>query len=181
NWLSRLPGHRYQGPDPDGYMTMAEVIEFIEHFATVTEAPVRTGTNVTSVRTADDGYCVTTNQGEFRCRSVVLASGACNRPTVPPFAAAVPAAVEQFTPFDYRGPDKLPAGAVLVVGASATGVQLAAELSRSGRPVILSVGEHVRLPRIYRGRDVLWCIHVSGLWGQRSHEIDDLTRPRPLP
>jgi putative flavoprotein involved in K+ transport len=100
---------------------------------------------------------------------------------VPPFAAAVPADVEQLTPFDYRGPDQLPARAVLVVGASATGVQLAAELRRSGRPVILSVGEHVRLPRSYRERDVLWWMHVSGVWDQRYHEVEDLTRARRLP
>jgi putative flavoprotein involved in K+ transport len=181
NWLSRLPGHAYTGPDPDGYMTMSEVVAFIEQFATVSEAPVRTGTNVASVRTAGDGYRVTTSQGEFRCRSVILASGACNRPAVPAFAAAVPAAVEQLTPLDYRRPDTLPAGAVLVVGASATGVQLAAELRRSGRPVILSVGEHVRLPRTYRERDVLWWMLASGVWDQRYDEVDDLTRARRLP
>ncbi|GAA0964795.1 NAD(P)/FAD-dependent oxidoreductase [Acrocarpospora macrocephala] len=181
NWQSRLPGHRYEGPDPDGYMTMGEVIEFIERFATVTRAPVRTSTNVTSVRRTDDGYRVTTSCGEIRCRAVVIASGACNRPAVPQFTAAVPASVVQLTPFDYRGPSWLPDGGVLVVGASATGVQLAAELKRSGRPVILSVGEHVRLPRLYRGRDVLWWMDASGVWDQRHDEVDDLTRARRLP
>ena len=96
---------------------------------------------------------------------MVIASGACNQPSVPPFAEAVPAPVEQLTPFDYRDPDQLPDGGVLVVGASATGVQLAAELRRSGRPVTLSVGEHVRLPRTYRGRDVLWWMDAVGHLG----------------
>jgi putative flavoprotein involved in K+ transport len=192
NWQSRLPGHRYEGPDPDGYLTMSEVIEFIERFATVSRAPVRTGANVTSVRRTDDGYHVTTSRGEvgetresivehIRCRAVVIASGACNQPTVPRFNDAVPASVEQLTPFDYRDPTQLPDGRVLVVGASATGVQLAAELRRSGRPVTLSVGEHVRLPRVYRGRDVLWWMDASGLWDQRHDEVDDLTRARRLP
>ena len=181
NWQSRLPGHRYDGPDPDGYMTMGEVIEFIERFAKVSRAPVRTGTTVTSVRRADDGYRVTTSHGEIRCRTVVIASGACNRPATPQFTDAVPASVVQLTPFDYRDPTRLPDGGVLVVGASATGVQLAAELRRSGRPVILSVGEHVRLPRLYRGRDVLWWMDASGVWDQRSDEVDDLTRARRLP
>ncbi|WP_203976012.1 NAD(P)-binding domain-containing protein [Planotetraspora silvatica] len=181
NWQSRLPGHRYEGPDPDGYMTMGEVIEFIERFAAVSRAPVRTGTDVTSVRRTDDGYHVTTSRGEIGCRAVVIASGACNRPTVPQFTDAVPASVLQLTPFDYRGPTHLPDGGVLVVGASATGVQLAAELKRSGRPVILSVGEHVRLPRLYRGRDVLWWMDASGVWDQRHDEVDDLTRARRLP
>ena len=93
----------------------------------------------------------------------------------------MPASVEQLTPFDYRNPDQLPDGGVLVVGASATGVQLAAELQRSGRPVTLSVGEHVRLPRTYRGRDVLWWMDASGVWDQRYDEIEDLTRARRLP
>lgn len=181
NWQCRLPGHRYEGPDPDGYMTMGEVIDFIERFAAVSHAPVRTGTNVTSVRRTDDGYHVTTSGGEIRCQAVVIASGACNRPTVPQFHDAVPGSIEQLTPFDYRGPAKLPDGGVLVVGASATGVQLAAELQRSGRPVTLSVGEHVRLPRTYRGRDVLWWMDASGVWDQRYDEIDDLTRARRLP
>jgi putative flavoprotein involved in K+ transport len=181
NWQSRLPGLRYEGPDPDGYMTVEEVTAFIERFAAVSRAPVRAGANVTSVRRTDGGYQVTTSRGEIRCRAVVIASGACNRPAVPPLRDAVPPSVEQFTPFDYRDPAKLPDGGVLVVGASATGVQLAAELQRSGRPVTLSVGEHVRLPRTYRGRDVLWWMDASGLWDQRYDEIDDLTRARRLP
>jgi putative flavoprotein involved in K+ transport len=181
NWQSRLPGHRYDGPDPDGYMTMGEVVEFIDRFAAITRAPVRTGTDVTSVRRADDGYHLTTSRGEIAARTVVIASGACNRPAVPPLRDAVPASVVQLTPFDYRSPDRLPDGGVLVVGASATGVQLAAELRRSGRPVTLSVGEHVRLPRTYRGRDVLWWMDASGVWDQRHDEIDDLARARRLP
>jgi len=181
NWQSRLPGLSYEGPDPDGYMTTAEVTEFIESYAKVSGAPVRTGANVTSVRRASDGYLVTTSLGEIRCRAVVIASGACNRPAVPGFSDAVPTSVEQLTPFDYRDPAGLPDGGVLVVGASATGVQLAAELQLSGRPVMLSVGEHVRLPRLYRGRDVLWWMDASGVWDERYDEVEDLTRARRLP
>ena len=181
NWQSCLPGLHYEGPDPDGYMTMGEVTEFIERFGAASRAPVRTGADVTSVRRTDDGYRVTTNRGEIGCRAVVIASGACNQPAVPRFTDAVPGSVEQLTPFDYRDPAKLPDGGVLVVGASATGVQLAAELQRSGRPVTLSVGEHVRLPRMYRGRDVLWWMDASGVWDQRYDEVDDLARARRLP
>jgi putative flavoprotein involved in K+ transport len=133
------------------------------------------------VRQSGDGYLVTTGDGEIAGRVVVIASGACNRASVPRFSGEVPASVEQFTPFDYGDPDKLPDGGVLVVGASATGVQLAAELQRSGRPVTLSVGEHVRLPRVYRGRDVLWWMDTAGVWDQRYDEMDDLTRARRLP
>jgi putative flavoprotein involved in K+ transport len=182
NWQSRLPGIVYEGGDPDGYMTAAEVAELIERFAKSARAPVRTGTDVTSVRRVrDDGYRVTTDDGEIQARTVVIASGACNLPAVPPFADVVPADVEQITPLRYRNPDQLPDGGVLVVGASATGVQLAAEIRRSGRPVVMSVGEHVRLPRTYRGRDVLWWMDASGVWDQRHDEVEDLTRARRLP
>ena len=181
NWQSRLPGYSYEGTDPDGFMSMSEVIAFISRFAVVADAPVRTGTTVTSVRQADEGYDVTTQHGELHCRSVVLASGACNLPNVPAVRAAVPTSIESVTALEYRNPGQLPDGGVLVVGASATGVQLADEIQRSGRPVTLSVGEHVRLPRIYRGRDVLWWMDASGVWNQRYDEIDDLMRARGLP
>ncbi len=181
NWQTRLPGLRYEGPDPDGYMSMGEVVELIERFAKITDAPVRTGTSVTSVRRTDEGYDVTTSRGQIRCRTLVIATGACNVPSVPGFSDAVPASIEQLTTFDYRSPEQLRDGGVLVVGASATGVQLAAEIRRSGRPVTLSVGEHVRLPRTYRGRDVLWWMDASGVWNERYDEVDDLTRARRLP
>jgi putative flavoprotein involved in K+ transport len=181
NWLSRLPGQPYAGADPDGYMSSAEVVDLIEGFAAATEAPVRTGVTVTSVRPAEDGYDVVTDQGTIGAASVVLATGACNKPSVPAFASALPDSVRQVTTFDYRSSEQLPDGGVLVVGASATGVQLAAEIRRSGRPVTLSVGEHTRLPRTYRGRDVLWWMQESGLWDQRYDEVDDLTRARRLP
>ena len=181
NWQSRLPGYRYDAADPDGFMTMAEVVEFVSRFAAVAAAPVRTQTTVTSVRQTVDGYHVATDNGELRCRCLVLASGACNLPNVPALEQAVPASIERCTPMDYRNPDQLPEGGVLIVGASATGVQLASEIQRSGRPVTLSVGEHVRLPRTYRGRDVLWWMEGSGIWNQRYDEIDDLTRARGLP
>ncbi len=181
NWQSRLPGYQYEGPDPDGYMTIAEVIGFISGFAITCGAPVRTHTTVTSVRPIDAGYHVATTNGDFQCRTVVLASGACNRPSVPAVRDAVPSSISCVTPFEYRSPDSLPEGGVLVVGASATGVQLADEIQRSGRKVTLSVGEHVRLPRMYRGKDVLWWMETSGVWNQRYDELDDVSRARGLP
>jgi putative flavoprotein involved in K+ transport len=181
NSQSRLPGYRYQGADPNGFMTMREVVDFIAGFAAAIAAPVRTHTEVTQVRPADDGYRVVTAQAELQCRSLVIASGACNVPVVPALQEAVPASIACFTPFDYRNPESLPEGGVLVVGASATGVQLADEIQRSGRKVLLSVGEHVRLPRTYRGRDVLYWMEASGIWNQRYDEVDDVERARKLP
>ena len=181
NWQTRLPGHRYEGADPDGFMTMPEVVEFVSAYAAASAAPVRTQTTVTAVQQIDDGYHVATDKGDLRCRCLVLASGACNLPSVPALRQAVPASIDCFTPLDYRCPDQLPEGGVLVVGASATGVQLAEEIRGSGRSVTLSVGEHVRLPRTYRGRDVLWWMDASGVWNERYDQIDDLTRARGLP
>jgi putative flavoprotein involved in K+ transport len=181
NWQSRLPSYGYEGTDPDSYMTAAEVVEFVSRFAAFAAAPVRTQTTVTSVRQTDDGYHVATDRGDLRCRCLVLASGACNIPSVPAISHAVPKHIECFTPMGYRNPAQLPEGGVLVVGASATGVQLADEIHRSGRRVTLSVGEHVRLPRTYRGRDVLWWMDKSGVWNQRYDEIDDIARVRGLP
>ena len=181
NWQSRLPGYRYQGGDPDGFMTMGEVVEFVSRFAVVAGAPVRTHTTVTSVKRDGDGYRVATGTGELRCLTVVLATGACNLPSVPALQQAVPPSIESLTALAYRHPNQLPDGGVMIVGASATGVQLADEIQRSGRQVTLSVGEHVRLPRSYRDRDVLWWMNASGIWNQRYDEIDDLTRARKLP
>ena len=179
NWQSRLPGLPYDGQDPDGYMTAGEVAALITRYAE--GAPVRTETNVMSLRRSGDDYLVATSQGELLARTVVIASGACNAPALPALANALPPDVEQVTAFEYRNPEQLPHGGVLVVGASATGVQVAAELRGSGRPVVLSVGEHVRLPRTYRGRDVLWWMDASGVWDQRYDELDDLQRARRLP
>ena len=181
NWQSRLPGYHYDGVDPDGYMKVDELIAFISRFAAMSAAPVRTHTTVTSLSRTDAGYRVATSAGDFHCRTVVVASGACNVPSVPAFRQALPESIRCFTAFDYRNPDTLPDGGVLIVGASATGVQLADEIHRSGRPVTLSVGEHVRLPRTYRGRDVLWWMDAAGVWNQRYDQIDDLTRARRLP
>ena len=181
NWQSRLPGYAYDGDDPDGFMTMPEVISFIEQYAEVVSAPVRTHTEVTSVRCTDTGFHVDTSDGNWQCRTVVLAGGACNFGAVPKMAEAVPKSIATLTPMEYRNPEQLEQGGVLVVGASATGIQLADEIHRSGRPVTVAVGEHVRLPRIYRGRDILWWMDVAGVLDERYDEVDDIVRARNVP
>jgi putative flavoprotein involved in K+ transport len=181
NWMSRLPGYGYEGDDPDGYRTMPETIAFIERYAEVSAAPVQTHTTVTSVRRCESGYTVVTNQGTWHCRAVVLASGACNIASVPAFAEAVPSTVATLTSMDYRNPTQLEEGGVLVVGASASGIQIADEIQRSGRPVTLSVGEHVRAPRLYRGRDIQWWMDVAGIFDERYDDLENLARARRLP
>lgn len=180
NWQNRLPGYQYAGNDPEGFMTMPEVVEYISGYAGVISAPVETGTEVVSVRTSEDGFVVVTDNGEWRARTVVLASGPYSVADVPPFAAALPEKVASLTPDQYRNPDQLDAGGVLVVGAAATGVQLADEIHRSGRPVTLAVGNHVRLPRVYRGLDIMWWLDTAGILEERYDEVDDIVRARNL-
>jgi putative flavoprotein involved in K+ transport len=181
NWQCRLPGRAYDGDDPDGFMTMPEVVDFISGYAKDISAPVRTGAAVTSVRRVDGGYRVTAGDEQWDCATVVLATGAFGIARLPECAAAVPATVRSLTAMEYRNPEQLDEGGVLVVGASATGVQIAHEIQRSGRPVTLAVGEHVRGPRLYRGRDIHWWMDASGVLDERYDEVDDIVRARRVP
>lgn len=181
NWMTRLPGCAYEGDDPDGYMRADEVAGFIARYARRNAAPVHTHTTVTRVRAERGGYRVSTDGGDWHCRALVLASGAFAQPNVPSLSARVPESVEQLTPRSYRNPAQLAGGGVLVVGASATGVQLAHEIQQSGRAVTLAVGEHVRLPRTHRGRDIQWWMHASGVLDQRIEDVDDAVRARHVP
>jgi putative flavoprotein involved in K+ transport len=181
NWLSRLPGYVYEGNDPDGFRTMPETIDFLERYAAAITAPVRTHTRVSSVRRTEGGYEASTDQGNWECRTVVLATGACNVPSVPPVAQALPSEIRQLTSKEYRNPDQLEPGGVLVVGASASGTQIAEEIHRSGRAVTIAVGEHIRAPRVYRGRDIKWWMDSAGVLDDRYDEIDDIGRARNVP
>lgn len=181
NWQSRLPGFQYEGSDPDGFRSMPETIAFIERYAARIDAPVRTHTAVTRVQPEGEGYEVRTSDGAWQCRSVVLASGACNLATIPAVASAVPAGIDCLTASQYRNPGQLAEGGVMIVGASASGAQIADEIQRSGRQVTLAVGEHVRLPRVYRGRDILWWMDAAGVLDERYDQIDDIRRARNLP
>jgi putative flavoprotein involved in K+ transport len=181
NWMTRLPGQAYQGDDPDGYMSAPEVADFIAGYAVSTAAPVMTRTTVTSVVPCEGGYRVVTDRGGFNCRAVVLASGAFSEAVVPRVAEALPPSIMQQSAHRYRNPAQLPPGGVLVVGASATGLQLAHELAQAGRTVTLAVGEHVRLPRVYRGRDIQHWMLESGVLDQRIEDVDDPERARRVP
>jgi putative flavoprotein involved in K+ transport len=181
NWMLGLPGQPAQHSDPNGFLTAPEVADLLRRYARCVEAPVRPHTTVRSVQRACNGYEVRTDDGTWKSDAVVLATGASSVPVVPGSAATLPASVTKCTALDYRGPDSIPDGGVLVVGASATGVQLAGELRRAGRAVTLAVGEHVRLPRTYRGRDIFWWLHATGVLAERHDEVDDLARARRLP
>lgn len=181
NWQTRLPGQQYAGDDPDGFMPVSELIRFIEAYAEMSNAPVRTNTTVTSLRREQGYYRITTSRGSWVANAVVIATGACNIPSVPRVAADVPGHIDQLTPHDYRSPDQVEAGGVLVVGASATGLQLADELLRAGHDVTMAVGEHVRMPRAYRGRDIFYWLDRCGIHDERYDEVEDISRGRRLP
>jgi putative flavoprotein involved in K+ transport len=181
NWQSRLPGFGYDGDNPDGYRTIPEVIKFIEDYSKAISAPLQTHTTVTSVRRTEVGYLVCTERGDWQCRAVVLASGACNISRIPAFANLVPPSITTLTAQQYRNPDQVAGGGVLVVGASASGTQIANEIHRSGRPVTLSVGEHIRAPRVYRGKDLQWWMDAAGVLDEGYDEVADIARARRVP
>jgi putative flavoprotein involved in K+ transport len=181
NWQTRLPGLAYEADDPDAFMTVAELVGFLERYAEHTDAPVRTQTEVTSVAAGDGGYVVTTTEDTWETDAVVLATGAFNLPKVPAVAASLPGGIDQRTTLEYKRPGDLRPGRVLVVGASATGIQIADELLRSGREVTVAVGEHVRMPRTYRGRDIMWWLDRTGRLDERFDEVDDIIRARHVP
>ena len=144
-------------------------------------APVRENTTVELVEASGRGLRVVTDQRTWLARNVVVATGTENRAWVPPAASGIDPGIHQLTAGRYRGPDQVPGGGVLVVGASASGVQIADELRRAGRLVVISVGRHARLPRRYRGRDILWWMDRAGVLGQTIDQVHDARSARRAP
>jgi putative flavoprotein involved in K+ transport len=180
-WQSRLPGWRYRGPDPDGFMTKAEVVTYLDEYARSFRAPLHTGVAVTRVHGRGGSFEVQTDAGGWESSNVVIATGYCARAAVPAFAAELAGDMDQLVPTQYRNPQQLRAGGVLVVGASATGIQLAAEIARTGREVILAVGNHIRLPRHYRGRDIMAWLDEMGVLTETANQVPDIQAARRQP
>jgi len=168
NWSLVMPGFVYQGADPDGFMSKDEVVDRLEQYARTIAAPVEEGVRVDRVEAAANGsrFVVRTSAGEVRASSVVVATGALQRPRIPEFATEIPSRVAQLVPADYRKPAELAPGKVLIVGTGETGVQIAEELARSGRDVLLSGGRGWWAPRRYRGRDIAAWLRLLG-WFER--------------
>lgn len=180
-WQSRLPGAARPPGDADGFMSRSEVVDFLAAYARSFAAPVQTGVTVDAVRRDDAGFRVETSAGIWLAPNVVLATGYCDRPYVPRLAAGLAPGIAQVVPSRYRNPAQLRAGGVLVVGASSTGIQLASEIARSGRPVTLAAGRHTRLPRRYRGRDILAWFDAMGVSTETTAQVGDLAASRQQP
>jgi putative flavoprotein involved in K+ transport len=162
NWSLRLPGRGYAGDDPDGFMPRDEIVAYLEHYAACFAAPVREGVAVTSLRRSDGGFVLDTSGGAIEANVVVLATGAYQRPHRPVGATTLPADLLQIDVEDYRNPEALPPGAVLVVGSGQSGCQIAEELHEAGRRVVLACGRVHWAPRRLGERDLMWWLLESG-------------------
>ncbi|WP_136476032.1 NAD(P)/FAD-dependent oxidoreductase [Pseudomonas sp. DG56-2] len=164
-WHDRFPGLEFEGLDPDAFAPKDQVADYFEAYARKFDAPVRTGVEVTKVErnVGRPGFTIETSDGVIEANNVVVATGPFQRPVIPAIAP-VDSKVAQIHSAEYRNPQQLADGAVLVVGAGSSGVQIADELQRAGKQVYLSVGAHDRPPRAYRNRDFCWWLGVLGLW-----------------
>ncbi|NJM66096.1 MAG: NAD(P)-binding domain-containing protein [Acaryochloris sp. RU_4_1] len=179
NFLSRLPHWRYEEDDPDGYMTVSEVIAYLDAYAQSFNAPILTGMTVKSLARSQTGFIVKTGSQDWQASTVVIATGHCDTPFVPEIATHLNSDILQLTSSQYRNPNQLTAGGVLVVGAGASGLQIAEELMRAGRSVTIAVGRHRRRPRQYRERDILWWVDKMGIFHQPADSHTERCFPAP--
>ena len=182
NWQTRLPHFGYRGREPEGFMSRGEMLNFLESYRASFDAVVHPGVEVRSLSAdSSEGFWVHTNQGAYSAKSVVIATGHCMHPNVPTWATELDAGLVQLTTNEYKSPASLPDGGVLVVGASATGAQLAHELQTAGHQVTLAVGRHCRVPRRYRGRDIMEWLDLSGILHERVDQVRDIRSSRLSP
>ena len=177
NWMLRLPGFPYQGNDPDGFLLRDEVVAYLEQYVALFRPPLRLGVRVTAVeqKPGSDGYLVKAESAEFETRNVVVATGLLQQPKIPSFSAGFPAEIVQIHSGQYRNPSALPAGGVLVVGSGQSGCQIAEEINQSGRKVYLCVGSVGKVPRRYRGKDIIWWTNQRGGF---DRTVDTLPSPK---
>ena len=177
NWMTQLPGFAYQGDDPDGFLPREEIVDYLEQYAASFHAPLQCGVRVTAVRQqpGGDGYLVEANNLTFEARNVVLATGAYPKPKLPTASTALPVDICQMHTSEYRNPQSLPSGAVLVVGTGQSGCQIAEELHESGRQVYLSTSSCGRVPRRYRGKDSTWWLARLGFYDRTLEQLPSPT------
>jgi len=175
NWSFRLPGAEYAGPDPHGFMARDEVVACFESYIDRYDLPLHFGVRALSVEREDSGYQVETSQGSWKVKNVVIAAGLYQKPKIPPYGAEIPDDILQIHSGQYRSPQALPPGAVLVAGSGQSGCQIVEELYQSGRKVYQCVGSAGRAPRRYRGRDTFEWLSLCGFLDRTP---DRLPSPR---
>jgi putative flavoprotein involved in K+ transport len=183
NWMTRLPGWQFRSLAPERYSSVGDFVSLLDRYATSFGAPVVESANVEEVslapRASGHPYLVVTDRGTWRTRHLVVAAGPHGTPHVPgALQGGNLGPVEMVTAAQYRNPAQLPPGGVLVVGASSSGVQIADELARAGRPVALAVGRHTRMPRRYRGMDIFWWLSNTGRLGRTIDDVPDVSVAR---
>jgi putative flavoprotein involved in K+ transport len=181
NWSLTLPGYAYRTNDPDDFAHRDHVVQFLEEYAVHIQAPMRLGVTATALcEKSDNGYrfALQTDRGTWEARNVVLATGPFQKPSIPACGASLPSGIMQIHSRDYRNPQQLPPGPVLVVGGGTSGAEIAHELHQSGRDVYLSIGGYRKGPRRYRGRDFLWWVNQLGLWDRPIDLCPDARKER---
>ncbi|MGH3830871.1 MAG: MSMEG_0569 family flavin-dependent oxidoreductase [Pseudonocardiaceae bacterium] len=179
NWQCQLPGFLYPGDDPDGFMARAEIVRYIEEYAKFFNPPVIEGVAATRLRRDRKGrYLVGTSRGELIAEQVVLATGPYQVPLIPRLADRLPGELTQLHSSQYRSPEQLPPGEVLVVGTGQSGCQIAEDLHLAGRQVHLAVGSAPRVARFYRGRDVVAWLDAVGYYRKAVEEFADVDAVR---
>ncbi|MGX7708730.1 MSMEG_0569 family flavin-dependent oxidoreductase [Methylobacterium sp. Gmos1] len=179
NWQCDLPGHRYDGPDPDGFMRKDEIVAYLDAFVAKVDPPIREGVAVTRVERRRDGpFSVATSEGDYTADAIVVASGGYHTPIVPRMAERLPGTITQIHSNQYRNPAQLPEGEVLVVGSGQSGAQIAEDLHLAGRNVHLAVGDAPRCARFHRGRDVVTWLADMGYYEKTvdDHPLRDRVR-----
>ena len=181
NWMARLPEWGHTGPDPDGFMSASQFVHYLERYAASFGAPVLSGVRVEEVTAVGEKYRVVTDCATWLTRHVVVATGPGGQPRIPAAVQGLAPDVHLTTSADYRNPRQLAEGGVLVVGASASGVQIADELAAAGREVVVAVGRHHRMPREYRGMDIYWWMERTGRTARTIDEVPDPAAARREP
>lgn len=175
NWMTRLPGAPYSGDDPDGFMAKDDVVRYFDEYIEKNQLPIHYGISVKSVEYMGDSYLLKTTEGDLTASNVVIATGLHQKPKIPSFSKQLSAEINQLHSSQYKNPESLPQGAVLVVGSAQSGSQIAEELYQSGRKVYLSVSTAGRIPRRYRGKDANFWMEKMGYF---DRTVDDLSSPK---